>query len=77
MYGVSKSVHKTTEERAAQKISAIVSDFTLDLEKVGYYLATATPYINYVRSIEILEAAQFNKEKVELNRSGYYSDTLF
>lgn len=71
MYRISRTSINTKEEKTAQKISALLSDFTLDLEKVGYYLAVATPYLIYRRSLEVLEAAQFQKDPIEKNRIGY------
>jgi hypothetical protein len=65
------------EEKVAQKISALLSDFTLDIEAVGFYLAKATPYVIYRRAVEILESAEFQKNQVEYNlRSKFYSDRV-
>jgi hypothetical protein len=78
MYRISRNTAPTKEEKVAQKISTLVSDFSLDLEAVGYYLATATPYVPYSRALEILEAARYNKEVAEYYRQGgYYDDRLF
>jgi len=77
MYSIRRGHQTTKEEKAAQKISVLLSDFTLDLEKVGYYLARATPYLIYRRSLEVLESAQFQSETVEINRIGYSHDKLF
>jgi hypothetical protein len=77
MYSIRRGHQTTKEEKAAQKISVLLSDFTLDLEKVGYYLARATPYLIYRRSLEVLESAQFQSETVEMNRIGYNHDKLF
>ncbi len=65
------------EEKVATTIGRLLSDYSLDLEAVGKYLAVAQPYLIYCRSLEVLEAAQYNKEVVEYNRLGYYSDRLF
>jgi len=78
MYRLRRSDMATKEERVAQKISTLVSDFSLDLEAVGYYLATAIPYVTYSRALEILESARYNKEVAEYYRQGgYYDDRLF
>lgn len=61
------------EERVAKRISTILSDFSLDLEQVGKYLATAIPHTVYMRALEVLESAQYNKEVAEYNeRHKYY-----
>lgn len=68
----------TKEEKVAQKISNLVCDFTLDLEAVGYYMATAIPYLTYNRALEILEAARYNKEVAEYyKQGGSYDNRLF
>ncbi len=64
------------EEKIAKTIGNSLSDFTIDLEAVGYYLSKQ-PYLIYSRSMEVLESAEFQKESVEYNRMGYYSDRLF
>ena len=77
MYRLNRSTAPTKEEKAAQKISTIMSDFSLDLEVVGYYMATAVPYVAFSRSLEVLEAARYNKEVAEYYRQGgYYDDRL-
>ena len=70
--GVSK------EERVAVTIGKLLSDFTLDLEAIGKYLATANPHLLYARALEVLESAEYNKEVAEYREIGkYYSDRLF
>jgi hypothetical protein len=64
--GVSK------EEKVASRIVTILSDFTLDLEAIGFYLAKGSPHIIYTRANEVLEAMQYNKEVDELDRGVYY-----
>jgi hypothetical protein len=69
---------KSKEESVATSIGKQLSDFALDLEAVGYYLAVALPYPVYRRALEVLESAEYNKQVVEYNRQGrYYSDKLF
>lgn len=78
MYRINRNTTPTKEEKVAQKISTLVSDFSLDLEAVGYYMATAVPYVAYSRSLEILDSARYNKEVAEYYRQGgYYDDRLF
>lgn len=70
--GVSK------EERVAVTIGKLLSDFTLDLEAIGKYLATANPHLLYARALEVLESAEYNKDVAEYREIGkYYSDRLF
>jgi hypothetical protein len=64
----------TEEEKAAQKISALVCDLRLDIEQVGQYLAQSTPYVAYNRIQEVAEAAKFYKEEQYHVRGQY---TLF
>ena len=55
----------------------LLADFHLDLEKVGYYLAKATPHVIYRRALEVLASAEFQENEVEQNRIGYRSDRLY
>lgn len=66
----------TKEERTAQVIGRALSDFTLDLEAVGFYLSKQ-PYTIFSRGLTVLESAEYNKENVEQLRLGYYNDRLF
>ena len=69
---------QSKEEKVALTIGKLLSDFSLDLEAVGMYMATANPYIVYARTIEVLEATQYNKEVAEYREIGkYYRDQLF
>jgi hypothetical protein len=77
MYRISRAVPTTKEEKVAVAISKLLSDFHLDLEKVGYHLAKSTPYLIYRRSLEVLESAQFQLDIVEQNRIQYNNDRLF
>lgn len=69
----------TPEEKVARKIGRELSDFSLDLEAVGKYLGTAQPYTVFVRAIEVLEAAQYNRDVKEYDDKfkEYEDDTLF
>ncbi len=65
------------EEKVAVSIGKLVSDFSLDLEAVGKYLATTQPYVIYTRVLEILEATEYNKEVAEYREIGkYYANQL-
>ena len=77
MYRISRSTIKTKEEKVAEQMGKLLTDFHLDLEKVGYYLAKSTPYIIYRRSLEVLESAQFQEDIIEQERIGYNHDRLF
>jgi hypothetical protein len=67
------------EEKVAKRIGDLLSDFHLDLEQVGKYIAVALPYTIYARSIEVLESAQYNKEVIEYDdmHKYYKQETLF
>ena len=65
------------EEKVAQAISRLLSDFSLDLEAIGYYLAKSIPYTIFRRAEEVLESAQHNHEVKEYNPRGkHYNDRL-
>ena len=65
------------EERVATSIGRLLSDFSLDLEAVGKYLATAQPYVVYARALEVLEATEYNKTVQEYREIGkYYGNNL-
>jgi hypothetical protein len=66
------------EEKVALTIGRLLSDFTLDLEAIGKYLATAQPYVIYARALEVLEATEYNKQVAEYREIGkYYGNDLF
>ena len=77
MYRISRLQRQSKEEKVAISIGKLLSDFYLDLEKVGYYLAKATPYLIYRRSLEVLESAQFQKPIIDEIRGDSYDDRLF
>jgi len=77
MYRINKSVQTSKEEKTAIAMGKLLSDFHLDLEKVGYYLAKSTPYLIFRRSLEVLESAQFQEDVIEHDRIGYNHDRLF
>ena len=59
------------EEKVALSISRLLSDFSLDLEAIGYYLVKAIPYTVYRRALEVLESAQFQQDIEEQKRIEY------
>jgi len=78
MYRINRRLTPTREEKAAQKIGVILSDFSLDLESIGFHLVHSIPYVPYSRAIEVLESARYNKEVREYYEQGkYYDDRLF
>jgi hypothetical protein len=77
MNRISKSVTKTKEEKVAEKIGVLLSDFNLDLEKVGVYMSRSLPYLVFRRGLEVLESAQFQLDIVEQKRVEYNHDRLF
>ena len=66
----------TKEEKTAQLIGRALSDFTLDLEAVGFYLSKQ-PHTIFSRGLTVLESAEYNKENMDQLRLGYYNDRLF
>jgi hypothetical protein len=65
------------EEKVAVSIGRLLSDFSLDLEAVGKYLAVAQPHVIYVRALEVLEATEYNKTVAEYREIGkYYGNRL-
>jgi hypothetical protein len=68
----------SNEEKVAKRIGTLLSDFSLDLEAVGKHLALSNPHTIYMRAMEVLEAAEYNKEVVEYNEMHkYYDSKLF
>ena len=65
------------EEKVATSIGRLLSDFSLDLEAVGKYLATAQPYVIYARVLEVLDATEYNKTMSEYREIGkYYGNNI-
>jgi hypothetical protein len=65
------------EEKVALSIGRLLSDFSLDLEAVGKYMAISNPYVIYVRALEVLEATEYNKTVQEYREIGkYYGNNL-
>ena len=66
------------EEKVAVAIGKLLSDYSLDLEAVAKYLATAQPYVVYARALEVLEATEYNKTVAEYREQGkYYANELW
>lgn len=65
----------SSEEKVANIIGKALSDFTLDLEAVGFYLAKSQPHLIFRRSMEVLESAEYQSEGLQYNLRGkYYRD---
>lgn len=65
------------EEKVAVTIGRLLSDFSLDLEAVGKYMAVSNPHVVYVRALEVLEATEYNKTVQEYREIGkYYGNNL-
>ncbi len=78
MYRRGLRLPPSKEEKTAIAIGRLLSDFSLDLEAIGKYLATTQPYVVYSRAVEVLEATHYNKEVAEYRQIGqYYADKLF
>ena len=48
---------QSNEEKVAIKIGALLSDFRLDLEAVGFYLSRVNPFTVYRRIVESVESS--------------------
>ena len=77
MYKISRAIQKSNEEKVAEKIGVLLSDFHLDLEKVGVYMSKVLPYLVFRRALEVLESADFQLDLVEQKRIQYNHDRLF
>ena len=77
MYRINRTRIKTKEEKVAERMTTLMSDFSLDLEKVGYYLARTMPYVIFCRSLEVLESAQFQKPIIDEIRGDSYDDQFY
>jgi hypothetical protein len=65
------------EEKVALSIGRLLSDFSLDLEAIGKYMAVSNPYVIYARALEVLEATEYNHTVAEYREIGkYYGNTL-
>lgn len=50
--------YETSEEKVAAQIGDLLSNFRLDLDSVGFYIARALPYEIYYRFETVAEAAR-------------------
>ena len=67
----------TKEEKVAAKIARELSDFTLDLDSIAFYIARATPYVIFRRALEVLEACEYHKDILDQKQIGETHDKLF
>jgi hypothetical protein len=75
MRGLKLGISK--EEKVALSIGKLLSDFSLDLEAVGKYMAVSNPYVIYVRALEVLDATEYNKTVQEYREIGKYYGNNF
>lgn len=61
----------TDEEKVAVKISNMICDLRLDVERVGIYLARMRPSTTFHRLEVLTEAAQEEKENNEFRTDNY------
>lgn len=61
---------KTDEEKVAIKITNLLSDLRLNLDRVGIYLARTEPSTNYKRLLVVAESAdeEWNNRNGKHNR---------
>jgi hypothetical protein len=50
--------YETSEEKVAAQIGDLLSNFRLDLDSVGFYLARVLPYEIYYRFETVAESAR-------------------
>jgi hypothetical protein len=75
---VSIKLGLSKEEKVAMSIGKMLSDFSLDLEAIGKYLALSNPHIIYTRAVEVLESTKYNKTVSEYREVGkYYGERIF
>ena len=72
-----RPARQSKEERAAMRIGEILSDFRLDLEALGHYVARSNPYTIYRRFENVAEAALAERDGIENTRMEFYNDRLF
>ena len=56
-----KNIGISDEERVANKLGTMFSNFSLDLESVGYYLSRTLPKVVFDRVMITFDAADFYK----------------
>ena len=71
----------TEEEKVAVKIGKLLSDFTLDLRMVAFYLVRVTPLAIMNRLLEVMKytTLEYSKAKAELKyrKDKHDGNTLF
>lgn len=72
-----RPTRQTKEEKVAMKIGELLSDFRLDLESLGYYVARSNPYTIYRRFENVAESALAEREGIDNTRMENYNDRLF
>ena len=50
---------QSNEEKVALKMGALLSDFRLDLEAVGFYLNRVNPFTVYRRIVEVVDSSEY------------------
>jgi hypothetical protein len=71
-----RPTRQTKEEKAAVEIGDILSDFRLDLDSLGYYVARSNPYVIYRRFEAVAESALLEREGLDDTRMENYNDRL-
>lgn len=56
---MNREVGMSDEERTARKLGNLFSNFSLDLESVGYYLSRILPKVVFDRAMITFDAADF------------------
>ena len=51
---------QSNEEKVALKMGALLSDFRLDLEAVGFYLNRVNPFTVYRRIVEVVDSSEYH-----------------
>ena len=60
---MTRRVSKSQNEKVAEKLSVLVNDLTLDLDRIGEYIARSAPNVTYRRLMEIADAARWEREE--------------
>lgn len=63
-----RPTRQTKEEKFAIEIGDILSDFRLDLDSLGYYVARSNPYVIYRRFEAVADAASAERDGIENTR---------
>lgn len=61
---MSRRLPKSQEEKAAEKMTNIVKDSTLDLDQVGRYIGTMAPSYLLNKIVLVAEAGQEERERL-------------